>query len=158
MYLLQNLFAIIRTSFQISVYFLSSQWICRWFWCVTMLLMRASYDHFDITEEMASVHRSPVRGITTVKDIFQEVEWTVCYILIFSGSYESALCCTNTGLIGRTCNAKTASCPKPIFLHCNIRQQAFCGKSLDISCAVDFVVSAGDCVRSHGLRHHQFHT
>jgi hypothetical protein len=66
----------------------------------------------------------------------------VCYILIFSGSYESALCGTNRGLIGRTCNAKTASCPKPISLQCNIRQQALCGKSLDISCAVGFVVSS----------------
>lgn len=85
--------------------------------------MRGSSDHFDISEELASVDRSPVRGIATVKDISQEVEWTECYILMFSGSYGSTLCGTNRGLIGRTCNAEAASCPKPIFLHCNIRQQ-----------------------------------
>jgi hypothetical protein len=42
-----------------------------------------------------------------------------------------------------------------MFLQCIILQQTLWGKSLDISCVVDFVVSAVDCIRSHGVHHRQ---
>jgi hypothetical protein len=44
-----------------------------------MLFMRGRYGHFDITEELASVHRSPVHGTTTVEDTLHEVEGTVLH-------------------------------------------------------------------------------
>lgn len=67
---LQNLFAINRNElldFSVFPLFLTNL-------SMILIIMRGCSDHFDITEELASVHRSPVRGIATVKDISQEAE------------------------------------------------------------------------------------
>lgn len=61
------------------------------------------------------------------------------------------------GLVGQIYNAsESAGSVSPMASHFIISQQALCGMSLDISCAVDPVVSTVNFIRSHGLIHRQF--
>jgi hypothetical protein len=41
-------------------------------------------------------------------------------------------------------------------LHCIIHQQALCGKTLDLSCVMDPIISTVNFIRSSALRHRQF--
>jgi hypothetical protein len=62
----------------------------------------------------------------------------------------------NKGLIGQIFTSCEKEGFKSMTLYCIIHQQALCGKTLDLSCVMDPVVSTVNFIRSSALGHRQF--
>ena len=105
-----------------------------------------------------------MHGTTTGIDIFRDVEksvaeynleWEKLKCITTDGGRN--MCGTKKGLVGQINKAvENSGGLKPLVIHCNLHQQALCGKYLDLSSVLDPVISIGNCIRSHGLKHRQF--
>ena len=126
-----------------------------------LLFIRGINANFEITEELASLHS--MHGTTTGIYIFREVEKSVAE---YNLEWEKLKCITTDigrnmcgikkGLVGQINNAVENSAGlKPLVIHCILHQQALCGKYLDLSSVLDPVISIGNYIRSHGLKHSQ---
>ncbi|KAJ8896934.1 hypothetical protein PR048_002280 [Dryococelus australis] len=113
---------------------------------------------FRVTEELADLIN--LHGTTTGGDIFKEVQTTLAekYNLHLSLlkcvtiDCGKNMCGTNMGFIGRiNAECEASSVPKPLTLHCILHQEALCGKSVDMSCVMNPVITVINFVRSHGL-------
>ncbi|XP_060835347.1 general transcription factor II-I repeat domain-containing protein 2B-like [Rhopalosiphum padi] len=108
------------------------------------------------------------RKIDSECRVFNE-KWSLDYFVIYSEynlKWENLKCITTDG--GRNmCGTKKGligqiftNCEKegfqPMTLHCIIHQQALCGKTLDLSCVMDPIISTVNFIRSSALRHRQF--
>lgn len=58
----------------------------------------------------------------------------------------------NKGLIGQIVMSSENEGFKPMTLNCIIHKQALCGKTLDLSCVMDPIISTVDFMRSSALK------
>ncbi|KAL4083148.1 hypothetical protein QTP88_028478 [Uroleucon formosanum] len=114
-----------------------------------------------ISNELLSVHS--MHGTTTGIDIFKVIEksfleynlkWENLKCITTDGGRN--MCGTKKGLIGQIFTNCEKEGFKPMTLHCIIHQQALCGKTLDLSCVMDPIISTVNFIRSSALRHRQF--
>lgn len=104
-----------------------------------------------------------MHGTTTGIDIFKVIEKS---FLEYNLKWENLKCITTDGgrnmcgikkgLIGQIFTNCEKEGFKPMTLHCIIHQQALCGKTLDLSCVMDPIISIVNFIRSSALRHRQF--
>ncbi|KAL4127519.1 hypothetical protein QTP88_011686 [Uroleucon formosanum] len=89
-----------------------------------------------------------------IDDIKYNLKWEILKCITTDGGRN--MCGTKKGLIGQIFTNCEKEGFKPMTLHCIIHQQALCGKTLDLSCVMDPIISTVNFIRSSALRHRQF--
>ncbi|KAL4103366.1 hypothetical protein QTP88_018743 [Uroleucon formosanum] len=126
-----------------------------------LLFIRGVNKDLGISNELLSVHS--MHGTTTGIDIFKVIEksfleynlkWENLKCITTDGGRN--MCSTKKGLIGQIFTNCEKEDFKPMTLHCIIHQQALCGKTLDLSCVMDPIISTVNFIRLSALRHRQF--
>jgi len=126
-----------------------------------LLFIRGVNKDLEISNELLSVHS--MHGTTTGIDIFKVIEksfleynlkWENLKCITTDGGRN--MCGTKKGLIGQIFTNCEKEGFQPMTLHCIIHQQALCGKTLDLSCVMDPIISTVNFIRSSALRHRQF--
>jgi len=127
------------------------------------VFIRGVDENLNVTEELLDL--LPMKGTTTGRDIFQELEacidrsglpWDKLVSVATDGA--PAMCSEKVGVVGLV-KAKRSqlSLSGPFTaVHCILHQEALCGKSLQMKDVMSVVVKTVNFIQSRGLNHRQF--
>ena len=127
------------------------------------VFIRGVDENLNVTEE--SLDLLPMKGTTTGRDIFQELEACIDRsglpwdkLVSVATDDAPAMCSEKVGVVGLV-KAKRSqlSLSGPFTaVHCILHQEALCGKSLQMKDVMSVVVKTVNFIRSRGLNHRQF--